>query len=188
MTRLGHRHRTRGQALTEFALVAPILFLLLFGVIQIGLLFAGQNGLVNGVREATRRAATYRVNDASLSDSGIFTAVCTAVDNELNAQLSRALPGFTTTRLHRVVSYHWEANPGVAPSGPVGSGSAGPQNYFLYVQVQASYDHPLYVPLVGILFDALDGKSDNAFTLSASEQMRIENPSMSLGLTPANCP
>lgn len=186
MRHLVHRPQSRGQALTEFALIAPILFLLLFGVLQLGLLFAGQNGLVNGVRDAARRAATFRVNDASLADSGILTAVCSAVENQLVADLSGALPGFTSSRLHQTLSYHWEANPGGAVASPQPSSAAN--GYFLYVQVRASYDHPLYVPLVSIFFDALDGTpSDNAFTLSASEQMRIENPSLPQG-TDAACP
>jgi len=178
--------------MAEFALVAPILFLLLFGVIQLGLLFGGQNGLVNGVRDAARRAATYRVNDASLTDTSILSAVCTAVTNELTAKLGRELPAFSTARLHGpvvggveqpIISYHWEENPGPAPTG------SNPANSFLFVQVQASYDHPLYVPLVGIFFDALDGTSDNAFTLSASEQMRVENPSLPNGANPSySCP
>jgi Flp pilus assembly protein TadG len=172
--------RDRGQAMAEFAIVAPILFLLLFGVIQLGLLFGSQNGLVNGVRDAARRAVTYRVNDASLADPSILGAVCSAVEDELNAQLSRAIPGFDNVRLNRTVSYHWETNPGPAPSGET-------DNSFLFVRVQASYDHPLYVPLVGIFFDALDGTPDNAFTLSASEEMRIENPSLPLGATPPAC-
>ncbi len=49
------RHRgASGQALPEFALVVPILTLLLFGTIQLGITFGGYNGLINGVREAAR--------------------------------------------------------------------------------------------------------------------------------------
>lgn len=175
--RLARRRRRDGQALAEFALIAPILFLLLFGVLQLGLLFGGQNGLTNGVREAARRAVTYRVNEASLTDASIRAAVCAAVQNELDVQLARALPGFDPARLSSTVSYRWQSNPGPAPTG------ANPANYFLYIQVAAQYDHPLYVPLIGIFFDGLDGNSDGALTLSASEQMRIENPSLALGST-----
>jgi Flp pilus assembly protein TadG len=182
MRRRARRGRDRGQALTEFALIAPILFLLLFGVLQLGLLFAGQNGLVNGVRDAARRAVTWRVNDASLTDAGIRTAVCTAVEDTLTAKLSGALPGFTAARLTDTISYHWEMNPGPAPTSPDDA-----SNYFLYVDVQASYAHPLYVPLVSIFFDALDGSLDNSFTLSASEEMRVENPSLPQGSTPPAC-
>jgi hypothetical protein len=179
--------RRNGQALTEFALVAPILFLLLFGVLQLGLLFGAQNGLVNGVREAARRAVTWRVNDASVQDASIYDVVCDAVRDELDSELSGgSLPGFQATRLHpaagkaSIVSYHWEANPGADPG-------TTDEQYFLFVEIDAAYDHPLYVPLVGIFFDALDGSSDNAFTLSASEQMRVENPSLAEGSPPPPC-
>ena len=43
-----------GQSLVEFALVLPILALLLFGVIQFGIIFGGYNSLINSVREAAR--------------------------------------------------------------------------------------------------------------------------------------
>ena len=50
--------RDRGQALPEFALVAPVFFLVLFGIIQMGFLLAGQNGMSNAAREAARYAST----------------------------------------------------------------------------------------------------------------------------------
>jgi hypothetical protein len=179
-------HRPEGQALTEFALVAPILFLLLFSVLQLGLLFGAQNGLVNGVRDAARRAVTWRVNDASVNDPSIYGVVCSAVATEVQSELSGGqLLGFDPARLHPVppktsiVSYHWESNPGDDTSD---------ERYFLYVEVDAAYDHPLYVPLVSFFFDLLDGTMDGAFTLNASEQMRIENPSLALGTNPPACP
>jgi hypothetical protein len=46
--------RSKGQSLAEFALVLPILALLLFGTIQFGLIFGANNGLINSVREAAR--------------------------------------------------------------------------------------------------------------------------------------
>lgn len=48
-----NRH-SRGQALPEFALVLPVLAVLLFGTIQFGIIFGGNNGLINSVREAAR--------------------------------------------------------------------------------------------------------------------------------------
>lgn len=177
------RRRGDGQALTEFALIAPMLFLLLFAVLQLGLLFAGQNGLVSGVRDAARRAITWRVNDASVTDASIYNVVCAAVRNELVSELAGGqLPAFEASRLHPTISYHWEANPGNAGTDPTA------EQYFLYVEIDAAYDHPLYVPLVGWFFDVLDGSPDSAFTLSASEQMRVENPSLAMGTTPGTCP
>jgi TadE-like protein len=46
--------RSKGQSVAEFALVLPILALLLFGTIQFGLIFGANNGLINSVREAAR--------------------------------------------------------------------------------------------------------------------------------------
>ncbi len=163
MTRLLHRPHRRGQALAEFALVAPILFLLLFGVIQTGLLMAAQNGLVNGVRDTARRAATYRINQLSF-DPSIFPAICTQVEANLTSKLSAEIPGFSPTNLSRTISYQWGTNP---------DGTT-----FLAAQVNATYRNPIYIPLVGAVWP---GVVSNHLPLSASEQMRVENPSLPSG-------
>jgi hypothetical protein len=54
---------TRGQALVEFALVAPLFFLLLFGVIEAGR-FVAYSELLNG---ATREGARYAIVNGSNS-------------------------------------------------------------------------------------------------------------------------
>lgn len=55
----GARHRTRGQALTEFALVFPILLLFMLGIIVLGLGVFYQQQLENAAREAARYAAIH---------------------------------------------------------------------------------------------------------------------------------
>ena len=50
-----HRQR-RGAAVVEFAVVAPLLFLVLFGIIEFGRLFMVQQVLTNATREGARRA------------------------------------------------------------------------------------------------------------------------------------
>ena len=144
-----------GQALTEFALIAPVLFLVFFAIIQSGLLFGGQNALVNGVRDAARSASTYRVADA--------TAACASVTAQLTDNLKAGLPGFTGLGLHPAISYAWYVN----PDG---------NTYSIRVQISARYDHPLFVPVVGNIIDGFDGANDGSFTIGASEQMRVENP------------
>jgi Flp pilus assembly protein TadG len=55
------RHqRERGQALVEFALVLPLLALLLFGVIQFGIAFNNYVTLTDAVRAGARSAAVSR--------------------------------------------------------------------------------------------------------------------------------
>ena len=51
------RRRSRGQALTEFALVLPIFALLLFGIIDVARLAFTMNTLNNASREAARGIA-----------------------------------------------------------------------------------------------------------------------------------
>lgn len=50
--------RARGQSLAEFALVFPILMLIIGGIIQFGLIFWGQNTLTQVARDTGRWAAT----------------------------------------------------------------------------------------------------------------------------------
>lgn len=47
----------RGQSMTEFALVLPLLVLLLFGVIQFGITFNNYITLTDAVRAGARKAA-----------------------------------------------------------------------------------------------------------------------------------
>jgi hypothetical protein len=50
---------SRGQALTEFALVFPIVAMLIFGIVSLGLWVFYQQQLSNAVREAARYAAVH---------------------------------------------------------------------------------------------------------------------------------
>jgi Flp pilus assembly protein TadG len=50
------KHRSRGQALAEFALIAPLFFLLLFGIIEAGRFIFYYEVLNNATREGARYA------------------------------------------------------------------------------------------------------------------------------------
>jgi Flp pilus assembly protein TadG len=54
------KNSENGQALVEFALVAPILFLLLFGIVQFGIAFMNNVALTDAVRTGARKAAVSR--------------------------------------------------------------------------------------------------------------------------------
>jgi Flp pilus assembly protein TadG len=158
------RRGARGQSLAEFALVAPIFFLLVFAVIQLGLIMAAQNGLVDGVRSAARRAATYRINEQSF-DPTVWSSICSTIDTELSTRLQTRVIAYSGSRLTRSITYEWQQNP---ESG----------EYFLVADITASYHNPLYVPLVSAFLDRSDGTVDDQMTLTASEQMRVENPAL----------
>jgi Flp pilus assembly protein TadG len=63
----------RGQTMVEFAMVLPILALLLFGVIQFGITFNNYVTLTDAVRAASRKAAVSRQSPSR--DADIQTAL-----------------------------------------------------------------------------------------------------------------
>jgi Flp pilus assembly protein TadG len=65
--RLRHRacHRGRGQALVEFSLVAPIFFLVLFAIIDIGRYVYYVQVLNNAAREGARYAIVHGTNSVA---------------------------------------------------------------------------------------------------------------------------
>jgi Flp pilus assembly protein TadG len=75
------RSRSRGQSLAEFALVFPILMLIVGGIIQFGVIFWGQNSLNQVVRDAGRYAVTEPDCSAtSVADAnGKITAIASSM-------------------------------------------------------------------------------------------------------------
>ena len=85
----------KGQSLTEFALALPILVLLLFAVIQFGIVFNNYVTLTDATRAGARKGAVGReiVNPAS--------AVTTAVRNSAS--------NLSQSKLNVTVSSTWQA-------------------------------------------------------------------------------
>jgi hypothetical protein len=180
MHHLARRRRDgRGQALTEFALVAPIFFLLIFAVIEFGILFGGQNGLVASARELARYAAPYRVKTATDA-----TQVCadTRLGTQLTNSLKQEVVGYNSANMGlRSVTYSWHPNP-----------ASSPQTYYVQLQIHISYHFPLHVPLVGNIIDGADGvkvagKDDGKYLLDATETMRIENEDLTTSYSDVTC-
>jgi Flp pilus assembly protein TadG len=166
-----NRVSERGQAVPEFALVAPVLFLVLFAIIQFGFTLSGQIGFTNGVREAARYAST------------IPNATAAAVESELRTRaLPKAIAGFSDGNFDgaaTTVTYCAYENPGSTVAVP---------SYSIKVRVTAVYKHPLLLPLVNVIVDAADGTNDGKLTASVTEEMRVENPRLTTaGGLPA-CP
>ena len=76
MTRRATLRDERGQTMTEFAVVLPVLCLLVFGVIQFGLLFNDYLTLTDAVRTGARKAAVGRhlVDPAGAAEAQVRTA------------------------------------------------------------------------------------------------------------------
>ena len=61
----------RGATTVEFAIVAMLFFLLLFGIIDFGLLFFNQQVITNAAREGARYGIVARPDDYRISDVSI---------------------------------------------------------------------------------------------------------------------
>jgi Flp pilus assembly protein TadG len=76
----------RGQTMAEFALVLPLLAILLFGVIQFGIVFNQYLTITDAVREGARKAAVSR--HLSNPTGATETAVRNSASSLDQAQLS----------------------------------------------------------------------------------------------------
>ena len=144
--------------MAEFALVFPVLILVFMGIIQLGVLFGAQIGLINGVREAARYGSL------SPTTAGNETANGAAVNNHLTTVvLPGSVFGYALANVRSSsVTYCSYQNPGGG-------------TYSVRLTVTATYAHPLFVPIVGFILDPFDGTMDSAFELSTSERFRVEN-------------
>jgi len=79
----------QGQAATEFALVLPILALLLFGIIQLGIVFNHYVTVTDAVRAGARKAAVSRHQSDPVGTA--TTAVRSSATNLDQAQLGVAV-------------------------------------------------------------------------------------------------
>jgi Flp pilus assembly protein TadG len=80
--RLAKRMRARaisGSAALEFAMIAPVLFLFLFGVIETGVIFFAESMLQNATSDTARQIRTGQLS-GTLTASQIRTSVCGEVD------------------------------------------------------------------------------------------------------------
>jgi Flp pilus assembly protein TadG len=79
---MSHRGKERGAALVEMAMVAPMLLLVLFGIVEFGWKFAEFTELRQATREAARYAATSSpdlTGDTSFTAADVVESVCNAL-------------------------------------------------------------------------------------------------------------
>jgi len=145
--------------LAEFALVTPILVLLIMAVVQFAFVLETQMGLTNAVREAARRAAA----DPSPTTAG--------VDTQLDALLAANIQGYDANGLWTVSDGpEYDASPAVTFCSY--SIAGGPLNY--RVSIYVAYKNPVFFPLLSYATDFMDGKSNGTWDLEAQASMRIE--------------
>jgi Flp pilus assembly protein TadG len=145
--------RSRGQSLAEFALVFPILFLVVAAIIQFGLIFWAQNTLTQVARDTGRWAATQQNCDPS-------TATATVVSTANAIAASSSLIGYTggwTSPTNVEVAWTTEATTPPSTCPPVGNQQVA------YVTITLHQSVPMFFPFLPV---------SNALTTQA--QFRME--------------
>jgi Flp pilus assembly protein TadG len=152
----------RGQALVEFALVLPILMLIFLGIVQFGLLFSSQIGMISAVRDGIRYGETVQ------TDASNASANATAVRAKLvSSILPNDMAAFDSAQLTTAqVCYTGYQDPN--PDTPT---------FSVELKITVTYRFPLAIPVVSNILDAIDGTSDGAFAIGTSSTSRVENAS-----------
>ncbi len=75
--RRGMRRDERGAAAVEFALVVPLLLLLLWGIVDIGRAFYTLNNLASAVREGARSAAVMSTDPTTAANKTLIKSTVT---------------------------------------------------------------------------------------------------------------
>lgn len=71
--------RRSGSALIEFALIAPLFFMLIFAVMEVGIIFFAQSTLQTAANDVARLVRTGQVQAAAMSQTAIKNRVCTDI-------------------------------------------------------------------------------------------------------------
>jgi hypothetical protein len=135
----GRHRRSRGQALAEFALVAPWFFMLLFGIIEAGRFIYYYEILNNATREGARYAIVNGANTLGCPSGppAPDSSACDVPGNNVIARVKASAYGTMGSSV--TVLPVWLQTDGVTP----GNNSRG-----MTVKVTATYAYASLVPLV----------------------------------------
>ena len=141
------------------ALVATIMVLLLAGLSQIGMIAERQIGINNAVREAARRGATQATTAANASTNATW------VLGQLQTLLANAQDYQASKASNMSACYYTPASPNdVDPAG----------NTQVWIKVQMTYAHPLFLPLINVILDGIDGTNDQALDIPTVSTFHVE--------------
>jgi Flp pilus assembly protein TadG len=161
------RPRSRGQALVELAIAAPLLLSLLLGVAQVAVIVYDQVTVDTAAREGARVGSEQPNGSGAYSggspvaapyptcpSSGTSTnPVCNAVWNASGLLSGQSMAVSIAPQAASGYSPDCSSYPGAVTDG--------------YVQVTVSYNAPIFVPLLGQLFQSSPGVRQVTAVVSA---------------------
>lgn len=165
--------RTQGQSLVEFAVLAPILIVLLVGSAQIGAILYAGISVASAAHDGARVASEQPISSTAFASGGAagLGTTCTASPTNHVCQAvaqSQGLLGTVTTTIL----------PSTADTTPACStnSAAVPDGY---VTVTVSDDVPIFIPFLNNMLANTSGGS--ARTIATTVTMRVEPCTMTQG-------
>jgi Flp pilus assembly protein TadG len=172
------RRNRRGSAAIEFALVAPLFFVLLFAIMETALLFFAGQVLETGTQDSARLMLTHQAQDSGMTQPQFSQNLCDRVKLLFTCDDSTTSPLVVSVKSYR---------PGVQIpaadlANPIANGAfVGKPAYEMSspgdtVLVRTFYQWPLFVTRLGYDIANLRSGSDSKRLLSSTYAFRVEPP------------
>ena len=172
----GRRRRAgknSGQEMIEFALLAPLGFLLLLSIVVTGIIVTNYIQLTNEARDGARVAAICGSSTSALMPNGAGPCTPGLVASYITGNMVALPAGSVTPQIYFCTSVDVQQGTCASSSNLLSaSGTTFRQcQTGAIFQINMSYDQPLYFPLLSNLFQT---KPNGTRTLSASAQATCE--------------
>ena len=154
----------RGAVLVEFAIIAPLLFVILFGIIEFGAVLYNQAVITNASREASRFSATYYTNPAN---ADAIRPTCGQVKTYTANYVNARFLNFTN-------SNPFSEDNVVCPGGEVSTYGGGDAGYVNTIGIEYEYTFLVFNGLLRLLGGSSIGQN-GGLMLTAQTTMRDEN-------------
>jgi Flp pilus assembly protein TadG len=155
----------RGSAAIEFALIAPVFFILLMGTIETGVIFFAQSTLQNAVNDAARMVRTGQTGCFTTDASGNCQAMTQAqFRSQICSEASVLLQDCSGSSLQFDVQAYSSGFSSASNSSPLDAGGNLPVlstfnvgNACDVVLVRAFYKWQVFTPLLGFFLQNVAG-------------------------------
>ena len=161
MNNIQTKRRQKGAVLVEFALVLPLLLLILFGIIEFSLLLYDKAVITNASREAARSGIVYTMLRPDSGDASTYT-------DRVNANTAEIIQTATDYCQDYLITF---AGGDVSPTINLQSSPCETADDDLIVKVSYNYNFLIFPNTLAGFFG---GSGDNGILLTAQTVMRCE--------------
>jgi Flp pilus assembly protein TadG len=154
----------KGSAAIEFALVAPVFFILLMGTVETGVIFFAQSTLQNAVNDTARMVRTGQTGCFTTSGGNCVAMTQAQFRTQICGEASAILQDCNGTSLQFDVQAYSSGFSTASNSSPLdGGGNLPPLTAFNVgnacdvVLVRAYYKWPVFTPILGFFLQNVAG-------------------------------